>query len=467
MTICLEAPPAATGPTLPDWLRRAMGETGLAALRGDPRSRLLNDLMGEIARALSAPLVLLARKREDLIEIEARSSENLLWSEFQRIPERLDGTISGQGPAARALRGRSAVRTRVDDEGFIAWREAALREKITGAQALPIDSCGERVLVVFEEQESSCENEVESVASAIGDLMVQIDRLEQDRWLSAALSQAGNPAFLADGDGMIAWYNEAFRQLSGYGGTELIGCNPRMLSSGQHGVSHYHDLWNTILAGQVWRGETVDCRRDGESFTALQTISPVRLENHGTRFLAVYQDISNERAEQVVRELQDGRDPLTGLMHRAALMDHIDACLVQGLGVNVLRISARALDALDGLGEGAAASFSEELEQRLAGLVSATRLARLRPGDYLAWLPEDPKAASAISQSIREVLLEPYPYFGGLPEVDLRIGHARAPRDGRTVRRLLLQADRDLDARPALAAIARQRPYRSRTLARD
>ena len=102
-------------------------------------------------------------------------------------------------------------------------------------------------------------------------------------------------------EGEIVWCNAAFGRLTGYPPAEVLGRNPRFLSSGRHGVRHYRDLWNTIRSGRVWRGETVDRDRSGTAFTALQTITPFGGDGKVTHYLAMYDDISRQTREDVRR----------------------------------------------------------------------------------------------------------------------------------------------------------------------
>ncbi len=431
----------------PAWLQAAIEHVCYEALRGTSRRALLDQVCGEIARSLSMPLVVLMHSYEDgLIEIDATSSENLLWAELQRVPERADGTITGNGPAAQALRTGVTAEVAVTDEGFFPWRKAAQSEDIGGAIACPL-SPGDRnrALVIFYPSTGPSCRDLTAIAKSLDELCRLVDRLERDRLLAAALSQAGNPAFIADVNGIISWTNASFCRLSGYSSHELIGRNPRVLSSGEHGASHYRGLWNTILAGKVWRGETVDRRRDGETFSAVQTISPIRVDRQSAHYLSLYEDVTRERDEQALRELCTGVDALTGLMYRAALDQKIEAHLDKGSGVSLLRLKARDMGHLGAYGEGAAANFCEELEQRLIHVLDPSRVARLKPGDYLAWLPEGVDASSKLMTKLRSELREPYPFFGELPAVDLRVGLAEGPRNGRTVVELLKFADSDLD----------------------
>src|SRR5207247_4502367 len=98
---------------------------------------------------------------------------------------------------------------------------------------------------------------------------------------------------ITDRSGQIVWVTGAFTALTGYSADEVLGENPRILKSGKHGAAFYQSLWETILAGQVWRAEVVNRRKDGTLYTEQETITPVRDEygeiNH---FIDFKQDIA-------------------------------------------------------------------------------------------------------------------------------------------------------------------------------
>jgi PAS domain S-box-containing protein len=115
----------------------------------------------------------------------------------------------------------------------------------------------------------------------------------QTRLQAAALQAAANAIAITDRAGTIQWVNDAFAQLTGYGATEAVGQNPRVLKSGVHPPEFYAELWQTILAGRVWRNELVNQRKDGTLYTEEMTITPVR-DGGGaiTHFVAIKQDIT-------------------------------------------------------------------------------------------------------------------------------------------------------------------------------
>lgn len=128
---------------------------------------------------------------------------------------------------------------------------------------------------------------------------------ERMRLQLAALEAAANSIWVTDRDGIIQWVNQAFTAITGYGATEVVGQNPRILKSGQHNQGYFKNLWDTILAGNVWRGEIINRRKDGSLYTDEQTITPVRdPQGNISHFVAVNQDITErKRSEELVRKL--------------------------------------------------------------------------------------------------------------------------------------------------------------------
>ena len=125
---------------------------------------------------------------------------------------------------------------------------------------------------------------------------------EQVRLQAAALKTAAIGILIADFHGDIHWVNPAFTAISGYTLEEVAGKNPRLLRSGKQDSAFYQEMWRTILAGQVWRGEIVNRRKDGMLYDEELTITPVRSESGEiTHFVAVGQDISARKHAEEAR----------------------------------------------------------------------------------------------------------------------------------------------------------------------
>ena len=94
--------------------------------------------------------------------------------------------------------------------------------------------------------------------------------------LQAILDAAGEGIVVTDLDGVVQYINPALEQLTGYSEMEALGNTPRLWSSHQHDKVVYAQMWQTIRAGQTWRGEMINKRKDGGIYHALLTITPIR-----------------------------------------------------------------------------------------------------------------------------------------------------------------------------------------------
>lgn len=128
---------------------------------------------------------------------------------------------------------------------------------------------------------------------------------EDELRLQRAALAAANAIVITGIDGVIKWANPAYTRLTGYEQDEVIGKTSRILKSGVQPASFYKELWDTILAGQVWYGELVNRRKDGTLYTEEQTITPVR-DDHGqiTHFIAIKQDVTARKQAEEARQRQ-------------------------------------------------------------------------------------------------------------------------------------------------------------------
>jgi PAS domain S-box-containing protein len=147
---------------------------------------------------------------------------------------------------------------------------------------------------------------------------------------AAALEAAANAIVITDFQGTIMWVNQAFMSMTGYSKEEALGQNPRLLKSGEQSESYYAKLWSTILSGKVWKGEIVNRRKDGASYTEEMTITPVAKDvRHPANkyYIAIKQDITKRKvSEERVRFLAY-YDALTGLPNRTLLQDRLAKAL--------------------------------------------------------------------------------------------------------------------------------------------
>jgi PAS domain S-box-containing protein len=163
-----------------------------------------------------------------------------------------------------------------------------------GAQPTKVttDQCGGSAAV----NESSLIRTIRG-AGALGRAEPQRREVEDTfRTLHSAIEQSADMVLITDSSGRIEYVNPALEKLTGYSLPEVIGQNPRILKSGEQGPEFHRELWETIAAGEIYRGVLVNRKKTGESFVVEKTITPVRnATGRVTHFISNDRDISERR----------------------------------------------------------------------------------------------------------------------------------------------------------------------------
>jgi two-component system cell cycle sensor histidine kinase/response regulator CckA len=139
--------------------------------------------------------------------------------------------------------------------------------------------------------------EVIGALSVIADI-TERKRAEAERQrLSTAVEQSAQSVVITDHTGKIQYVNPAFTAVTGYSREEAMGKTTQLLKSGRQDPEFYACLWQTIKAGETWRGEIINRRKDGAFYTAEMSITPVRDESGKiVEFIAIHNDITQKRA---------------------------------------------------------------------------------------------------------------------------------------------------------------------------
>lgn len=116
---------------------------------------------------------------------------------------------------------------------------------------------------------------------------------------------------IVDTEGTIKYANDNFCKISGYTREELIGKKHAMLDSGYHSKEFFEDLWNTMMAGKVWRGEVKFKKKSGEYFWVDNTIVPfVDEKGNIYQFMGIRTDITTRKKieEELMKSLKETTD---------------------------------------------------------------------------------------------------------------------------------------------------------------
>ncbi len=286
------------------------------------------------------------------------------------------------------------------------------------------------------------------------------------RQLSRAVEQSAGTIVITNTNGIIEFVNPAFERITGYTREEVIGQNPRVLKSGLTSQETYASLWKTISSGNVWQGELINRKKNGDLYWENAIISPVRDDTGKiTHYLAIKDDITgrksieatlrerNEELEalQVQLREQSIRDPLTGAYNRRFLAEILDKELARAersrYPVSLLMLDIDHFkDVNDTYGHPAGDEALKTLVEVIENKVRHSDIiCRYGGEEFVIILPQTaPTDALRRAEYLRRILQEAFSHFTdhGRP-VTVSIGVAAA-NEGENSDQLIFRADRAL-----------------------
>ena len=130
---------------------------------------------------------------------------------------------------------------------------------------------------------------------------------EEIKKLSVVIEQSPASVVITDVNGRIEYVNNTFTNVTGYTPEEAIGKNPSILKSGKTPPETYRDLWNTILAGNVWKGEFINRKKNGEHYWEKVIIAPIKNSIGAlTNFVSIKENITDKKNAEL--ELIDSQE---------------------------------------------------------------------------------------------------------------------------------------------------------------
>jgi PAS domain S-box-containing protein len=179
---------------------------------------------------------------------------------------------------------------------------------------------------------------------------------------------------ITDSEGRITSANDRFTSTFGYSREELTGRDHSLIRSGYHSERFYDELWATIRAGRIWKGEVCNRSKDGRLGWYDTTIVPfVNADGSPSQFISIQTDITERRRAEAeiverTRQLQSAREaaeaanraksaflanmsheirtPLNAITGMVELLDVVTDKEERARMLRVTRDSARALVAI-------------------------------------------------------------------------------------------------------------------------
>ncbi len=144
---------------------------------------------------------------------------------------------------------------------------------------------------------------LEAVSQQISHALIQVETEEKLNQFYRIVEQSPVSIVITDLDGHIEYVNPKFTAITGYTLAEAIGRKPSILKSGYTSQETYQLLWQTVLAGQEWRGEFLNVKKGGSYFWESALITSLK-NRHGqiTQLLGIKEDITTRKKLQLELE---------------------------------------------------------------------------------------------------------------------------------------------------------------------
>ena len=277
---------------------------------------------------------------------------------------------------------------------------------------------------------------------------------ERLRLAHAVFENVQEGIVITDLDGKIIAVNPAFRAITEYSESELLGRSMQLGRSGRHDRAFYEEMWACIRATGSWQGEIWDRRKGGETYPQWLGISTVRNdEGAAIYYVGVVADISRMQHAQSHLHYLVHHDPLTGLPNRALLslrLRHsIERAHRLGTQCAVLFLDLDGFKRVNDL-------WGHQAGDELLRLAAARMKDRVREVDTLARLGGDEfvlvleqiASSADVGDFARDLIAQldgPFTLTGGARvRVGISIGISLCPSDGSDADLLVQRADEAL-----------------------
>ncbi|MES2149727.1 MAG: EAL domain-containing protein [Pseudomonadota bacterium] len=244
--------------------------------------------------------------------------------------------------------------------------------------------------------------------------------------------------------------NQAFSDITGYPGAQVIGGEAPCLRSGVHEPAFYEQLWTYVSAHGHWEGEVWARRASGQEFPLWVALTAIR-ESHDeiAHYMAILSDITDrKRQEEHTRHLAE-HDFLTDLPNRVLFLDRLHQALAnarrQNTRVALMFIDLDRFKAINDLhGHQLGDQVLREVSGRLTKCVRGVDTVSRQGGDEFVVILADiggVDQAAHVAGSVMQAVARPIRVGDLALELSVSIGISIYPGDGEDGAVLLQHAD--------------------------
>ena len=269
------------------------------------------------------------------------------------------------------------------------------------------------------------------------------------RQAAAVFDATQDGVLVTDRELSVVHVNPAFTHITGYSTEEILGRQPRLLSSGRHDRAFYQRMWHALETRGAWSGEIWNRRKSGEIYPQWQCIRSIRDERGEiSHYVAVFSDISALKRSQNELDHLAHHDPLSDLPNRLLFTERVENALKRAQSEQQGAVLLIDLDHFKHINESLGHNIGDLLlkavgERLSTQLNDGMTLARLG-GDEFGLLCEsclNTTQAATLAQQLLNSLGAPFNLGRHEFYMSASIGISLFPGDAVTLEQVLRNAD--------------------------
>ncbi|PHS25757.1 MAG: bifunctional diguanylate cyclase/phosphodiesterase [Methylophaga sp.] len=270
------------------------------------------------------------------------------------------------------------------------------------------------------------------------------------RITSQIFNNSNDGIVITSANKVIIDVNPAFCNITGYSREQVIGKNPRILSSGKQGRDFYINMWQQLDKKGYWQGEIWNRKKGGELYAEILSITALKDDQANViNYVGLFTDITQLKDQQQQLDLMAHYDLLTGLPNRILFADRFHQAVHHSKRTNTqLAICLFDLDNFkpvnDNFGHEVGEQILVEVASRITACIREEDTVSRRGGDEFTLLLADVESFNQCEKVIQRIhysVAQPYKIDGVLHKITASSGVTLYPDDDGDIDILLRHAD--------------------------
>ena len=400
-----------------------------------------------------------------ILLLDTEGKHLLLGAAGPNLPEfynqAIQGIEIGEGVGSCGSAAFLKKRVIVDDiQTHLYWqpyKEFAAKAKLSACWSEPIISSEGDVLGTFaiyhREKKSPNEDDFKLMgyAAQLATIAIERHRSNEKQKLAARVFNSSlEGIIITNAQKEIIDVNPAFSDITGYSREDVIGQNPKILSSGRQSPEFYQAMWQEINAQGYWQGEVWNRTKAGEIYAELLSISALKNEQGDvSHYVGLFSDTTHSKQQQEQLSQMAHYDMLTGLPNRTLFADRFTQSLAHSKrNKSLLAVCFLDLDNFkpvnDNYGHEVGDQLLIEVARRIQDHIREEDTASRQGGDEFTLLLNDIESYDQCEMTLERilhVLAKPYLINGTSHIITVSIGVTLYPDDNADIDTLIRHAD--------------------------